>query len=291
MLIRVRWVLIIRYGCSCEIWAVILPILFWLYCADGAVAILVLGIMETTMKFIPSLRSAALALTLMGAPLSSALAAEAKDSVDPWEGFNRKVFAFNDTLDRYLLKPLAKGYKAVTPDPVEGGVSSVFSNLKEVSNIANDLLQGKFSQAGNDTGRLLVNTTLGLVGIFDVAEHMGLPKSDGEDFGQTLATWGVGSGPYVVLPFLGSSTVRSLGGMPVNTFTDPIGYVDHVPTRNSLWGTQLVELRASLLEAESLISGDKYTFMRDAYLQRRNYLAKDGDVEDDFGGDFGSDGF
>lgn len=243
------------------------------------------------MTFTPSLRSAVLALTLIGAPLSSVWAAEARGSVDPWEGFNRKMFSFNDTLDSYVFKPLAKGYKAVTPDPVERGISSAFSNLKEVSNIANDLLQGKLSQAGNDTGRLLVNSTLGVVGIFDVAEHMGLPKSDGEDFGQTLATWGVGSGPYVVLPFLGPSTVRDLGGMPVNTFTDPVGYVDHVPTRNSLWGTGLVELRASLLEAESLISGDKYAFMRDAYLQRRNYLAKDGDVEDDFGGDFGDDGF
>jgi len=243
------------------------------------------------MKWTQSLRTTMLAITLLGAPLSSVVAAESIQNVDPWEGFNRKVFAFNDTLDSYMLKPLAKGYKAVTPDPVERGVSSAFANLKEVGNIANDLLQGKFSQAGNDTGRLLVNTTLGLAGIFDVAKHMGLPKSDGEDFGQTLATWGVGSGPYVVLPFLGSSTVRGLGGMPANTLTDPIGYVDHVPTRNSLWGTQLVGLRASLLEAENLISGDKYTFMRDAYLQRRNYLAKDGDVEDDFGGDFGGDGY
>jgi len=243
------------------------------------------------MKWTQRLRTAALLLTLLGAPFSSVLAADSTANVDPWEGFNRKIFAFNDTLDRYLLKPVAKGYQTVTPDPIEHAFSNAFSNLKEVRNIVNDLLQGKLSQASNDTGRLLVNTTLGLAGFFDVAKHMGLAKSDGEDFGQTLATWGVGQGPYVVLPLLGPSTLRDVGGIPVNSLADPIGRVDHVPTRNSAWATELVGLRASLLAAESLISGDKYAFMRDAYLQRRNYLVNDGQVEDDFGGDFGDDGF
>lgn len=240
------------------------------------------------MKWTQRLRNAALVLVLVGGPFSSAMA---EGDQDPWEGFNRKVFAFNDTMDHYLLKPVAKGYQAVTPDPLEHGFSNMFSNLKEVRNIVNDLLQGKLSQAGNDSGRLAVNTTLGLAGFFDVAKHMGLLKSDGEDFGQTLAAWGVGQGPYVVLPFLGASTLRNAGSLPVNSFADPIGKVDHVPTRNSLWATELVGLRASLLSAESLISGDRYAFMRDAYLQRRTYLVNDGQVEDDFGGDFGDDGF
>jgi len=243
------------------------------------------------MRWTQQLRNAVLVLALVSAPLGNVLAAESTDTVDPWEGFNRTMFAFNDTLDRYFLKPVAKGYQAVMPDQLEHGFSNVFSNLKEVRNIANDLLQGKLSQAGNDTGRLVVNTTLGLAGFFDVAKHMGLPKGDGEDFGQTLAAWGVGQGAYVVLPLLGPSTVRDVGGLPINSFADPIGLVDHVPTRNSLWATELVGLRANLLAAESLISGDRYAFMRDAFLQRRNYLINDGQVEDDFGGDFGDDGF
>ncbi len=210
---------------------------------------------------------------------------QAADEVDPWEGMNRKIFVFNDTLDTYLVKPVAKGYLAVTPDPVEVSVSNFFENLGEVKNIVNDVLQWKWGQAANDSGRLLVNTTIGIAGLFDVAKHMGMPRAEGEDFGQTLADWGVGQGPYLVLPFLGPSTLRDLGGMPVDGYTNPIAYVDHVPTRNTVYATDLLETRASLIEAEDLISGDKYAFMRDAFLQRRNYLVKDGDVEDDFGGD------
>jgi len=243
------------------------------------------------MNWTQRLRRAAMVLTLAATPFGDLLAADTVANSDPWESFNRKVFAFNDTMDKYLLKPVAKGYQALTPDPLEHGFSNVFSNLKEVRNIVNDLLQGKLSQAGNDSGRLVVNTTLGLAGFFDVAKHMGLVKSDGEDFGQTMAAWGVGQGPYVVLPLLGSTTLRDAAGTPVNSLADPIGQVDHVPTRNSLWATELVGLRASFLSAESLISGDKYTFVRDAYLQRRNYLVNDGQVEDDFGGDFGDEGF
>ncbi len=204
---------------------------------------------------------------------------------DPWEGMNRKVFVFNDTLDNYFLKPVAKGYLAVTPDPVEVGVSNFFENLGEVGNIVNDVLQWKWGQAVNDTGRLLVNTTVGIAGIFDVAKYVGLPRSEGEDFGQTLAAWGVSQGPYLVLPFLGPSSLRGLGGMPVDSYANPISYVGHVPTRNTTYATDLLDTRASLIAAEDLISGDKYSFMRDAFLQRREYLIEDGVVEDDFGSD------
>lgn len=209
----------------------------------------------------------------------------AAEFADPWEGMNRKVFVFNDTLDSYFLKPVAKGYLAVTPDPVETGVSNFFENLGEVGNILNDVLQWKWGQAANDTGRLLVNSTVGIAGFFDVAQRVGLPRSEGEDFGQTLAAWGVGQGPYVVLPFLGPSSVRGIGGMPVDSYANPIRYVDHVPTRNSTYAVDLLDTRASLVAAEDLISGDKYSFMRDAFLQRREYLIQDGDVEDDFGGE------
>lgn len=225
------------------------------------------------------------ALSLALSSFSQAQNENGTNPEDPWEGFNRSIYAFNDTVDGAFLKPLAKGYKAVTPDVVETGISNVFSNLGEVTNIINDLLQAKFGQASNDTGRLLINSTFGLAGLFDVAKHMGLDKSAGEDFGQTLATWGVGSGPYVVLPFLGPSNIRDGFGVPVDNFLDPIRYVDHVPTRNTAWGTELVDLRASLLSAEAVLSGDKYSFIRDVYLQRREFLIQDGNVEDDFGAD------
>jgi phospholipid-binding lipoprotein MlaA len=220
---------------------------------------------------------------------SSAFAMENRD---PWEPVNRKIFAFNDTADRYLLKPVAKGYQKITPDPVETGIRNFFSNVGEVPIIINDLLQLEFAEAGNDTGRFVINTTVGLAGIFDVASKMGLPKNT-QDFGLTMAHWGVKSGPYVVVPFLGPFTVRDGFGAIVNSQADLLfNAVDHVPTRNTLWGTKLVDGRASLLAAESLISGDRYTFLRDVYLQQRDFLVNDGVVEDDFGDDaLGEDDF
>ncbi len=223
-------------------------------------------------------------LLLAGALMSGqAFADSTENAQDPWEGFNRKVFVFNDTLDTYALKPVAKGYRAVTPDPVEDGISRMFSNLGEIVNVLNDVLQGKFSQAGNDTGRFLVNTTVGLVGFFDVAKDFGMPKSDGEDFGQTLGVWGVNDGPYVVLPLLGPSTLRDAPARFVDHLVNPVNEIDDIPTRNTIYGVDVVSTRADLLKAEELIKGDKYSFIRDVYLQRREYLLNDGDVEDDFG--------
>jgi phospholipid-binding lipoprotein MlaA len=212
------------------------------------------------------------------------LTAQAEDysERDPWEGLNRSIFAFNDTADKYVLKPIAKGYQWVTPDPVEEGVSNVFSNLWSLTTIVNDLLQLKFGQAAEDTGRFLVNSTVGLLGIFDVATPMGLEGSN-EDFGQTLGYWGVNSGPYVVVPLFGPYTVRDGFGRLVDGNTDPVAYIDDVPTRNQTFGVRVVSDRAGLLEAEKLITGDRYTFIRDAYLQRRDALVNDGVVEDNFG--------
>lgn len=228
-------------------------------------------------------------LLLTGILLSNQVLAETTSiPEDPWEGFNRKVYVFNDTLDTYALKPVAKGYRAVTPDPIENGISRMFSNLGEIVNVMNDLLQGKFRQAGNDTGRFLVNTTVGLVGFFDVAQHAGMPKSEGEDFGQTLGVWGVSSGPYVMLPLFGPSTVRDGPAKIVDQLVNPINEIDHVPTRNVVYGVNIISNRAELLKAEELISGDKYSFIRDAYLQRREYLLNDGNVEDNFG-DYGDE--
>lgn len=202
---------------------------------------------------------------------------------DPHETINRAVFVFNDTADRWMLKPIARGYRYVTPDPVERGVSRMFSNIGELLNVVNDVMQGKIAQAGNDLGRFLINSTVGVAGIFDVAKHWGLKKSEGEDFGQTFAVWGAGQGAYIVLPLFGPSTYRDAPGRVFDTFLNPISFIDHVPTRNQIYGTNILSGRANILEAEKLISGDKYSFVRDIYLQRRQHLIMDGQVEDDFG--------
>jgi len=218
--------------------------------------------------------------------LSFASLAEEANDPDPWEGFNRKVFAFNEVMDKYALKPIAQGYRSITPDPVEHSVSNFFSNLGDVMVIANDIGQLKLGQAASDTGRFLVNTTVGFFGVFDVATHIGLEKHT-EDLGQTLGYWGVGSGPYLVLPFLGPSNLRDTTGTAGEYFygvgiSDVGDDFDTNAAMYALWG---VNMRAGLLDAESLISGDKYTFLRSFYQQRREYLINDGQTQDDFGDD------
>ncbi|AZD01249.1 VacJ family lipoprotein [Pseudomonas chlororaphis] len=200
---------------------------------------------------------------------------------DPWESINRPIFTFNDTIDTYALKPLAQGYQAVTPQFLEDGIHNFFRNIGDVGNLANDILQAKPHAAAVDTARLLMNTTIGVAGFFDVGTKMGLQRND-EDFGQTLGYWGVGSGPYVMLPFFGPSTLRDAPAKYVDSFTDGYRYVNDVPVRNSVFALEVVDTRASLLSSEKLISGDKYTFIRNAYLQNREFKVKDGKVEDDF---------
>lgn len=208
------------------------------------------------------------------------LAAQAADE-DPWEGANRLIFRFNDAVDTYALKPIAKGYQYVTPQFVEDGIHNFFQNIGDVGNLANDALQGKPSAAGIDTARLIFNTTFGLLGFIDVGTHMGLQRND-EDFGQTLGHWGVPSGPYVVLPLLGPSTVRDAVAKVPDTYTGPYPYMDNMSARNTMFGINIVDTRASLLSAERLVTGDKYIFIRNAYLQNREYKVKDGNVKDDF---------
>lgn len=207
--------------------------------------------------------------------------AQAASEDDPWESFNRPIFTFNDTLDTYALKPLAQGYQAITPQFLEDGIHNMFGNVGDVGNLANNLLQGKIEAAGIDTSRVLFNTTFGLLGFFDVATKMELRKSD-EDFGQTLGVWGVSSGPYVVLPLLGPSTGRDAVAEIPDSFLQPVSYINDVPARNVSMGLEVVDTRASLLSAEKLISGDKYVFIRNAYLQNREFKVKDGEVVDDF---------
>ncbi len=221
--------------------------------------------------------------------LAACASSPTANKADPYEGFNRVVYGFNSGFDRYLIKPIAQGYQFVTPDVVETGVGNFFSNLGEIRNLANAGLQAKGNKTLLHTGRFLVNSTAGLLGFIDTAHYVGLKKTEGEDFGQTLGTWGVGSGPYLVLPFFGPSNFRDGVALPVDGYLNPIRYVDHVPTRNSLYGANLIDTRAQLLKTEELLSGDRYVFIRDAYLQRRQFLINDGDVQDDFSGSLEDD--
>ena len=207
--------------------------------------------------------------------------AQAATEEDPWESINRPIYTFNDVLDTYALKPLAQGYQFVTPQFLEDGIHNMFRNIGDVGNLANDILQVKPHAAGVDTARLLMNTTLGLAGFFDVGTKMGLHRND-EDFGQTLGYWGMPSGPYVMLPFLGPSTLRDAPSKYVDSYAEPYRYMHDIPARNMALGMDVIDTRASLLSAEKLINGDKYVFIRNAYLQNREFKVKDGQVEDDF---------
>lgn len=235
-------------------------------------------------SFVHMLRPKCLVLALCLLPvLGQAEEEYGNDPRDPWEGFNRSVFEFNDIADRYVAAPAARAYKAVTPDPVDQGIDNVFSNLGEVKNFVNDVLQGKPSDAMVDVGRFLINTTVGVLGLFDVAGHIGLERQS-EDFGQTLAHWGVGSGPYLVLPFLGPSTVRDGPARVVDGYVSPLREVEPMSADIGLMLLDLVQTRAKLLGSEDLISGDRYIFMKDAYLQRREFLINDGElIQDSFG--------
>ncbi|MBA4502036.1 MlaA family lipoprotein [Marinobacterium marinum] len=225
------------------------------------------------------LAATGLGMALVAAPVW------AETEQDPWEGLNRSIFNFNETVDRYAMKPLAQGYRYVTPDIAETGVSNFFENLRDVSNVFNSVLQLKFEAAGKGLARLTFNSTFGLAGFIDVATPMGIEKHS-EDFGQTLGYWGVSSGPYLVVPFWGPSTVRDGAALSVDWVTAPVVYVDHVPTRNTLYGLDLLDARSRLLKAEQIISGDRYGFIRDAYLQRREYLINDGAVSVQYDSDF-----
>lgn len=194
-----------------------------------------------------------------------------KNPRDPLEGFNRAMFNFNDSLDQAVLKPVAQTYRDVTPSFVQTGVGNFFSNIGDVWNAVNNLLQGKVAEGSSDVMRFAFNSTFGLAGLLDIASPAGLPKHR-EDFGQTLGRWGVRSGPYLVLPLLGSSTVRDALATPVDMKGNLWSYKEPVYIRNIGTGVRLVDARASVLDAGSLIEEaalDKYVFIRDAYLQRR----------------------
>ena len=197
---------------------------------------------------------------------------------DPLEPINRGIFSFNSTFDHYLCKPIAQGYDAAVPPPPKKAVRTVFQNASDAQSIVSDALQLKGAKMGDDLGRVMINTTFGLGGIFDLATPMGIERGN-EDLGQTLGYWGIGAGPYVVIPFLGPSSARDLVGRYGDGKIDPVALVSSVPVRNSLMGARVVDTRVSLFPAEALMNQaalDRYTFMRSAYLQRRQSLVLDG---------------
>jgi len=211
---------------------------------------------------------------------------QVNDARDPWQQYNRKIHTFNTVLDEKLLVPVVNVYKDVAPDPVEKGVTNFFSNLSDVGNLLNHSLQLKPLRAAKDLGRLVINTTLGLGGLIDVASDMGIYQQP-EDFGQTLGYWGVNPGPYLVLPFLGPSTLRDTGATLIDAGSSPINQYDPLAHQFLIYGVQVIDHRRQLGDLEALISGDPYVFIREAYLQRREHLISDGvpsqdDEFDDF---------
>ncbi|MBI3547284.1 MAG: VacJ family lipoprotein [Gammaproteobacteria bacterium] len=210
---------------------------------------------------------------------SSTAAEETHNAHDPIEGFNRAIYIFNDKFDRYLLKPVAKGYRAIAPTPVRKGVSNFFGNLHDPGIMLNNLLQAKPKQAASDLGRFVINSTVGILGLFDIATKWGMEKHN-EDFGQTLAKWGVGDGPYLVLPFLGPSNLRDGGGLVVDWETYPPSAMQDRSTGDKLILVEVIDKRAQLLDAGDILDQaagqDPYIFVREAYRQRRRSQIYDG---------------
>lgn len=200
------------------------------------------------------------------------------DERDPFESYNRAMFAFNEVFDENLLRPVAETYHDNMPDFIQTGVSNFFSNLDDVLVFFNDLLQFKFKRAASDLTRFVSNSIFGVFGLMDVATDMGLPKHN-EDFGQTLASWGVSEGPYLVLPFLASRTVRDTAGLVVDWQVDPVLQITDKEARWTAIALEAVDTRVQLLTASKILDQaalDKYIFVRDAYLQRRKSLVYDG---------------
>lgn len=200
---------------------------------------------------------------------------------DPFENLNRKIFELNENLDKKIAKPVAETYSKVPPK-IKKGISNFFNNIEEVDTFVNQMLQGKPKQSINDLSRFIINSSVGLGGFIDVASRIGLDRHE-EDFGQTLAVWGVDQGPYIMLPILGPSTLRDTFSRPVSSFLSVTFHMTDTDVNIALKGIDAIETRERLLDVESLLSGDKYSFVKDAYIQSMNYEIKDGiDVEDEF---------
>ena len=199
---------------------------------------------------------------------------------DPFEDLNRDIFIFNEKLDEKLLKPAALTYRKVTPQFARTGVTNFFNNLEEIDTTINQVLQGEIKYAFNDATRFVINSTIGLLGLIDVASKMGLERHE-EDFGQTLGVWGFNSGPYIMIPFLGPSNPRDLLSRPISSFLSGTFAMEDNDVKLTLIGIDALETRERLLDVETLIIGDKYIFVKDAYVQSREYEINNGSTEND----------
>jgi phospholipid-binding lipoprotein MlaA len=225
------------------------------------------------------LLAAAWVVLLTGCATTGGAPQSASERIDPWERWNRKVYAFNDKVDEVVLKPVATTYTKVVPSPVRRGVNNFFGNVSDAWSAINNILQGKFSNGLQDVMRVGTNTLFGLGGFLDVASEFGVDRQ-GEDLGQTLGRWGVGPGPYVVWPVLGPSTLRDSVALPLDAQVSPALFMHHNLAKVTTTGLQAVNTRANLLGASGMLNDialDKYVFVRDAYLQRRRSLVYDGD--------------
>ena len=221
------------------------------------------------------------ASVLLGITLSAQAQNDQADEIDPWESYNRGMFKFNDGADRLIIKPVAQGYDFVIPEIARVRVNNFFTNFYDFNGALNALLQGEVEQAFSNTFRVLTNSTIGLFGLFDVASRVGIPRYE-TDFGHTLSVWGVPTGNYFVIPILGPSTVRNAFSASMDAFISP---TRQMMNDEEYWGLQVlnvVNFRAGLLDAEEVMSGDRYIFYRDVYLQNRAVLEAGGFVKDDF---------
>ena len=197
---------------------------------------------------------------------------------DPFEPMNRVSYRVHEVVDGQIVKPMIQAYADYTPPPIRKGIHNFFGNIDDLFSFINAMLQNKPEKAAHDLGRVITNTGFGLLGIIDIASDAGIPKGN-EDFGQTFGVWGIAQGPYLFIPVLGPTTVRDGTGWIIRAYSTPVNYIENIAARNSLWTLGLIELRASALQTESLVSQaalDPYTFIRRAYLQRRQYLVYDG---------------
>ena len=201
---------------------------------------------------------------------------------DPWMRLNKHFFSVNDYFDQLLVRPVALTYTNVAPRFFQVGVGNVFDNLQDVNVAINDFLQFKIEDGLSDSGRIIVNSTVGIGGILDVATSMGLYRNE-EDFGQTLGVWGFDAGPYVFLPVFGASNLRDSLGMIVDALFNPIRYIENIESRYTLYLADELDFRSSLLAYDELIIGDRYLFVREAYIQNREYVVNDGEVTNEFG--------
>ncbi len=219
---------------------------------------------------------------ILGNSIVSNTARAQAEYYDPWMELNQHIFAVNDYFDQRLVRPIALTYTNITPRAFQVGLGNFFDNLQDVNIAINDFLQLKIQDGLSDSSRVIINSTMGIGGLMDVATNLGLDRNE-EDFGQTLGSWGIEAGPYLFLPIFGASNLRDSVGLMVDAVFNPIRFLQNLEARYSLYLVDELDFRSSLLAYDELIIGDRYLFVREAYVQNREYVVHDGEVADEFG--------